>query len=560
MAGHGNHTEGELGRLACANRADNLLAAHDASIATLTTSVASRQTTAQKNQANGYAGIGSDGKIPLFLLPTVESSGNSWEAADEAEMLALEDAIPGDLVWREDTLSFWQLKVTGPETLANWRERTEPIPGVTSINGTLTGNVPNVQLTTQKGVANGYASLDSGGKVPVAQMPADSGIISHINEYHKYDIRRYGAIKNTDCTNAILSALADAQAEITAGQKGQNGSTGAFQDGAQLNGGADIEIPIGTWFCGNIDLSHRVGIGGKGQGSILKRLAGQAGNWIENRRDGSVHAKYCNIHDLKLHGNKNAASAHPTGTAVRFLGETAYDAAAYKNPLDEDYDEHHGMWNVHMIMVDGDGLRVEGSGEFKGYNVTIRDVTGVGLWTWQDNQFDMFSIGHTGLEGAVVAGDKCVFTNFNAWYNGEVDSSHGQGLRWEADSGAISGAVIQDTYAQGAFFNGARNVAVSGLSIDSASKSGAGTYAGLDIWDSSWLNFAAVTIRNRFRTDGSTGPCRDGVKIGGGAHHLFGDLVANTETNWGMTAALKSGSVAGTGSALRLNGSLIANS
>lgn len=560
MAGHGNHEDGETGRIACANRADNLLATHDAAISTLTSTANAAQPASAKNQPNGYAGLDSSGKIPLSLLPAVEPSGNSWEAADEAELLALSDAIPGDLAWRDDTETFWQLKSADYSLLTSWYERTTPVPGVTSINNTLTGNVLNVELNTNKGVANGYASLDSTGKIPSGQLPADSGVISHINEYHKYDIRRYGAVKNTDCTSAFLAALADGQAEVTAGQYGQNGTTGAFQGGSQLNGGCDIYVPVGTWFTGNLALSMRAGIGGAGQGTIIKRLAGTTGDWITNRRDGSVHAKYANIHDLKLHGNWNAASSHPTGTAVKFLGETGYDAAAYKNPLDEDYDEHHGMWNVHIIEVDGDALRVEGSGEFKGYNITIRTVSGLGIYTWQDNQFDLVSVGHTGKQGILVAGDKCALTNINCWYNGELDIANGKGIEWQADSGVLTGAVIQDAYAQGLFFNGARNVAVSGVSIDSASMGSIGSYAGLDMWDSSWLNFGAVTIRNRFRTDGSTGPCRYGVKIGGGSKNLYGDLVANTESGWGMLGALFAGSVAGSGSALRLNGSLVANS
>lgn len=43
--------------------------------------------------------------------------------------------------------------------------------GVSAINTSLTGNVTNVQLTTQKGVANGYPSLDGTAKVPIAQLP-----------------------------------------------------------------------------------------------------------------------------------------------------------------------------------------------------------------------------------------------------------------------------------------------------------------------------------------------------------------------------------------------------
>jgi hypothetical protein len=35
----------------------------------------------------------------------------------------------------------------------------------------VTVNLNNVQSTTKKGVANGYASLDGGGKVPISQLP-----------------------------------------------------------------------------------------------------------------------------------------------------------------------------------------------------------------------------------------------------------------------------------------------------------------------------------------------------------------------------------------------------
>jgi hypothetical protein len=42
---------------------------------------------------------------------------------------------------------------------------------VTSVNG-MTGAVVGLEQTSNKGVANGYAGLDGGGKVPIAQLPA----------------------------------------------------------------------------------------------------------------------------------------------------------------------------------------------------------------------------------------------------------------------------------------------------------------------------------------------------------------------------------------------------
>jgi hypothetical protein len=96
------------------------------------------QERSEKAQPNGYASLGSDGKVPLAQVPDVSSI---------------------------------------------YQQRSDKgVPnGYASLDGT--GKVPTAQLPdltvyqlrTEKGAASGYASLDSGGKVPVAQLPALPG-------------------------------------------------------------------------------------------------------------------------------------------------------------------------------------------------------------------------------------------------------------------------------------------------------------------------------------------------------------------------------------------------
>ena len=94
---------------------------------------------------------------------------SDWTQTDLDAQIALGNFPPGttlaDIVlpsdWNNDHT------VTGLGTMATQNANAVAITGGTMSGVTITGYIP----TTQKGVANGVATLDSGGQIPLSQIP-----------------------------------------------------------------------------------------------------------------------------------------------------------------------------------------------------------------------------------------------------------------------------------------------------------------------------------------------------------------------------------------------------
>lgn len=92
-----------------------------------------KQATSQKNTANGYAGLGSDGKLISSQLPSITIS-DTFVTASQAAMLAL-TAETGDVAVRTDLNKSFILKGTNPTVLADWQELLTPTSVVTTVFG-----------------------------------------------------------------------------------------------------------------------------------------------------------------------------------------------------------------------------------------------------------------------------------------------------------------------------------------------------------------------------------------------------------------------------------------
>jgi hypothetical protein len=88
---------------------------------------------ANKNVANGYAGLGGDGKIISSQLPDITIS-DTFITASQAAMLALV-AQTGDVAVRTDLNKTFILRVNNPTVLGSWQELLTPTSAVTSVNG-----------------------------------------------------------------------------------------------------------------------------------------------------------------------------------------------------------------------------------------------------------------------------------------------------------------------------------------------------------------------------------------------------------------------------------------
>jgi len=170
-----------------------------------------KEATANKGQANGYASLGSDGKIPTSQIPAallgaVDFQG-LWES--DANLPPIPAAAAGNKGWYYRVSTDGSTNIDG---ISDWKvgdwiisdgiawskvDNTDQVMSVAGKQGNVIlvkadvglGNVDNTsdadkpistatqaalnakEATANKGQANGYASLGGDGKVPGAQLP-----------------------------------------------------------------------------------------------------------------------------------------------------------------------------------------------------------------------------------------------------------------------------------------------------------------------------------------------------------------------------------------------------
>lgn len=92
-----------------------------------------KENTTNKNTANGYAGLGSAGKLFSNQLPSIAIT-DTFVVGSQAAMLALA-AETGDVAVRTDVNKSFILKGISVGTLADWQELLTPTSTVTSVFG-----------------------------------------------------------------------------------------------------------------------------------------------------------------------------------------------------------------------------------------------------------------------------------------------------------------------------------------------------------------------------------------------------------------------------------------
>ncbi|MDE5421153.1 hypothetical protein L3073_02910 [Ancylomarina sp. DW003] len=102
------------------------------------TKLAGAELTANKNAANGYAGLDNNTKIDLAQLPAI-TINNVYTVADEGAQLAL-SASQGDVAIRIDISKNYIQNGGSAGDLSDWSELASPSVDVSSVNGK-TGNV-----------------------------------------------------------------------------------------------------------------------------------------------------------------------------------------------------------------------------------------------------------------------------------------------------------------------------------------------------------------------------------------------------------------------------------
>lgn len=149
-----------------------------------------KQSTATKNQANGYAGLDSNGKLSDAVLPDLAVTEYLGEVATEAAMLAL-TGESGDWCTRTDSGTVFV--ITGnPATVGGWMQLSYPGTPVKSVAGktgivTLTKTdvgLANVNNTSDADKPISTAALSAlNNKQPLdAELTALAGLISAANK------------------------------------------------------------------------------------------------------------------------------------------------------------------------------------------------------------------------------------------------------------------------------------------------------------------------------------------------------------------------------------------
>lgn len=108
-------------------------------ITNLQSSLDEKENKSEKNTANGYAGLGADGKIFSNQLPALAIT-DTFVVNSQAQMLALTTAETGDIAVRIDLNKTFILKGTNYSLLGDWQELITPTDSVNSVFGR-TGNI-----------------------------------------------------------------------------------------------------------------------------------------------------------------------------------------------------------------------------------------------------------------------------------------------------------------------------------------------------------------------------------------------------------------------------------
>ncbi len=168
-----------------------------------------------KNTANGYAGLGSDGKLISSQLPSITIC-DTFISSSQTGMLAL-TAETGDITVRTDLNKSFILKGTDPKVLADWQELLTPTSAVTTVFGR------NGAITAQTG-----------------DYSADQ-----INETATRKFQTTTQNAHNDATSPIQGQLDNKQTTLI------SGATIKTINGVSLLGSGDVAISSGTTITGS---------------------------------------------------------------------------------------------------------------------------------------------------------------------------------------------------------------------------------------------------------------------------------------------------------------------
>ena len=463
----------------------------DTNFTGLNTELGQKEVAANKNQANGYAGLDASSKISSAQLPAIAIT-DTFVVASQVAMLAL-TAEKGDVAVRTDLNKSFILVDSPASTLANWQELLTPTDAVTSVNGKTgvvslvasdVGAAPTTRSVSAGTGLSGGGDLSADRTLSLANTAVTAGSYGSATQVGTYTVDAQGrltAAANVTVTPAFSSitskpttlsgyGISDAQpldADLTA-IAGLAGTSGFLKKTAANTWSLDTS----TYLTGNQTITASGDATGSGSTSIALTLA-NSGVAAGTYRSVTVDAKGrvttgTNPTTLSGYGITDALSS----TATSFPGDsgtkdditTRTDSGFWETntgTLAEGWPTDSAGWH-HLLSVthsnNANYYAMQMAARFDTQNWYFRNTSGSGTTAWStmlhSGNFNNYAptltgTGASGTWGISVSGSAATLTTgrtigmtgdvtwTSASFNGSADVS---GTATLANSGVTAGS------------------------------------------------------------------------------------------------------------------------
>lgn len=332
---------------------------------------------------------------------------------------------------------------------------------------------------------------------------------------------------------------------------GATDSTAAIQ--AKLNSltaGGHATLPIGTYLVGPLAIRRQTTLQGQGPLSVLKAKAGSTAPVLSLSADTDSRVV---LRDFVIDGNKaNQTSAAAGGILLtNQSGPGSWTNIANQSALHEG-DPRHLIDSVTVFNTKGTGVSLSGNGATHVRNLQVAYCDGVGLAVGvPDSFFESVDVGVSGLEGILITGSNCRFTNCKAWYSGQIDKTRGDGFSVQANRSSLAGCESQDNARHGYYVSAVQYCGLFAVTADSNGTGATGDGIYIDgatdsvIAGQAFIR-ASVPVTQRYGISFANGAKRNVAQLTGTANTagLINDPFQNI---WLSPSSLEFGLAAGNG-------------